>query len=128
MKLKVITPDAPLWSGNITSINIAEKEGSFSILKGHAPLITVVKNVLATITIETGEVIYIAAGSGIIKVLTNEVSVIIDYGVIGNSKEEAKNNLVNLREVMIQNSSNLGDDTIANLEIELMRLTKLIKS
>jgi len=124
MKLKVITPDLTLFNGNIESINIAERIGAFSILKGHAPFITVIKDFVSTIRKETGELTYIAASSGTFKVLNNEATLIVDYGMVGNSKEEAKMNLTNLRKEIAQNSGNLGDDTIANLEIELMKRTQ----
>lgn len=124
MKLKVITPDALIFDGNIESIHIAERAGSFTILNGHAPLITVVKDFVSTIRTETGELRYIAAGSGTFKILNNEASLIVDYGVIGTSKEEAKTNLTNLREEIAQNSDHLGDDTIANWEIKLMEMTQ----
>jgi len=126
MKLKVITPDVTLFEGNIKSINIAERGGSFTILKGHAPLIVVVRDPVSTIQTETDELTYIAAKFGTLKVLDNEVSLIVDYGVDGTSKEDARTNLENLRNEIIQNSDNLGDDTIANLEIELLkRMQKL---
>lgn len=128
MKLKIITPDVTLFEGNIKSINIAERAGSFSILKGHAPLIAVLKDFVSTIQAETGELTYIAAGSGTLKVLNNEASLIVDYGVVGTSKEDAKMNLKNLREEIAQNSDHLGDDTIANLEIKLMTMLKELKN
>ena len=40
---------------------------------------------------------------------------------MGNSKEDAKDNLVNLKREIVQNSDNLGDDAVAKLEVELMR-------
>ena len=121
MKLKVMTPDHTLFEGNIKSLNIVEREGAFTILKGHAPLIVVVKNPVSTIQTETGELTYIAARFGTLKVLDNDVSLIVDYGVVGTSKEEAKMNLLKLRKEIVQNNGNLGDDTVANLEIELIK-------
>jgi len=121
MKLKVITPDHTLFEGNIKKINISEQLGSFTVLKGHAPLITIVKDSVSTIQKEEGDLTYIAARFGTLKVLNNEISLIVDYGVIGTSKEEAKTNLVNLRKEITQNNDSLGDDTVANLEIELIK-------
>ena len=121
MKLKVITPDHSLFEGNIESINIAEREGAFTILKGHAPLIVVVKDSVSTIQTETGELTYIAARFGTLKVLNNEISLTVDYGAVGMSREEAELNLVNLRKEIAQNNGSLGDDTVANLEIELIK-------
>ena len=121
MKLKVITPDETLFEEEINSLNIAEKFGSFSILKDHAPLIAIVKDFVSTIQTGAGALTYVAASSGTLKVVDNEVSLIIDYGVVASSKEEAKKNLTALRKEMAGSSEDLGDDTIANLEIELVK-------
>ena len=121
MRFKVVTPDSTLFNGNIQGLNIAEKVGAFSILKGHAPLITVVKDFVTTIQTEAGDLTYISASSGTLKVLDNEAALIVDYGVVGSSKEEAAEHLLQLRKEIAQNSGDLGDDTIANLEIELMK-------
>lgn len=124
MKLKMITPDSTLFEGNIKSINIAESTGGFSILKGHAPLISVVKDFVSTIQTEVSDLTYIAAGAGTLKVLEDEIFLIVDYGVVGTSKEEARTNLAKLRKEMATRSGDLGDDTVANLEVELMRRMK----
>ena len=124
MRLKIITPDDTLFEGNITSLNIAERTGGFTILKGHAPLISVVKDFVSTIKTEAGDLTYIACGSGTVKVLDDEIALIIDYGALGSSKEDAKANFEHLREAIAKNNDSVGDDTIANLEIELLRRMK----
>ena len=124
MRLKVITPDTSLFKDEIQSINIAEHIGGFSILKGHAPFITVVKNFVSTIKLENGNLTFIAANSGTLKVLDDEISLIIDYGVIGTNREEAQEKLIELRQEIAKTSDETGDDTVANLEVELMRRMK----
>ena len=124
MKLKIITPNQTLFEGKIQSINIAERTESFSILNGHAPLMTVIKDFVSTVQAENGELIYMAANLGTLKVLNNEASLIIDHGVMGASKEQARANLAHLKKEIENNQNNLGDDTIANLEIKLMRMTR----
>lgn len=124
MKLKVITPDTTLWRGTVTSINIADKEGAFTVLKGHAPLITVVKDIVATIRTSSGELSYIATDSGTFKVLNDEISLIVDYGAVSPSKEEARINLVKIKDEITKSNNSLGDDTIANLETQLMKMTQ----
>jgi len=121
MKLKVIAPDNTLFIGNAKSLNIAERFGSFTILSDHAPFITVLKDFVSTIQTEKDDLTYIAANFGALEVLNNEVSVMIDFGVLGTSKEDALENLTNLKQEISAQSDNLGDDTIANLEIELVR-------
>jgi len=128
MKLTVITPDATLLAAEVASINIAEKTGSYTILNDHAPLITVVKNFVATIGQTDTDLTYIAANAGTLKVLDNTVSLIIDYGIAGTSKDDARQKLQFLREEIAANIGNTGDKTVANMEIELMRRMKEMRS
>ena len=124
MKLTVITPDATLLSEEVTSINIAEKNGSYTILKDHAPLITVVKEIVATINTKTSDLKYIAANAGTLKVLGNTATLIIDYGIAGTSKDDARQKLQSLRDTIAKTIDNTGDKTIANIEFEIMRRMK----
>jgi len=121
MKLTVITPDDTLLVEEVASINIAEKTGSYTVLNDHAPLITVVKDFVMTIGQIDSGLKYIAANVGTLKVLDNTVSLIIDYGITGTSKDDARQKLQSLRDTIAENIGNIGDKTVANIEVELMR-------
>jgi len=124
MILKIKTPDAILFDEETTHIKITEKTGGFSILNGHAPLITIVKNFVTTITTKAGDLTFIGANFGTLKILDNEISIFIDYGVIATSKEEAKEKLTQKRQQLINHTGDPGDETIAHLELELLRRMK----
>ena len=120
MKLIVLTPDATLVELDVVSVNVAETGNAFTILKNHAPLISVAKKFVVTIKTVDHEIIYIAANAGTIKVLDNKTTIIIDYGVVGETKDEVKATLESLTTDVAQNDDS-DDNTIANLEIELIR-------
>jgi len=119
MKLRVITPDNCLFDETITSINIAQKTGGFSVLKGHAPIISILENFVLTIN-TTASQQFVAAHTGTLRVLKDDIILILDYGVIANSAKEARDQL-NVKEQSITNERNNEDNTVANLELELMR-------
>ena len=50
MKIEIITPDRKIYEGEIKSVRVPGKKGSFQVLKDHAPIIS---------TLETGSVIII---------------------------------------------------------------------
>ncbi len=50
MKLEIITPDKKVYEGDIKSVRVPGKKGSFQVLKDHAPIIS---------TLEKGPVIII---------------------------------------------------------------------
>ena len=124
MKLAILAPDVPLFEGAALSLNIAEPAGSFTILKGHAPFITVIKDFVTTIKTEDGNLRFVAANSGTLKVLDDHITLLVDYGIIATNKEEAQKNLSDLRQAIADDDDATGDDTIANLELELMRRMK----
>jgi len=66
MKIEIITPDKKVYEGDIKSIRVPGKKGSFQVLKDHAPIIS---------TLEDGTVIMIDQDN-------NEKRFQIDGGVI----------------------------------------------
>jgi F-type H+-transporting ATPase subunit epsilon len=66
MKIEIITPDKKVYEGDIKSIRVPGKKGSFQVLKDHAPIIS---------TLEDGTVIMVDQDN-------NEKRFQIDGGVI----------------------------------------------
>jgi F-type H+-transporting ATPase subunit epsilon len=44
MKIEIITPDKKVYEGDIKSIRVPGKKGSFQVLKDHAPIISTLDN------------------------------------------------------------------------------------
>jgi F-type H+-transporting ATPase subunit epsilon len=42
MKIEIITPDRKVYEGEIKSVRVPGKKGSFQVLKDHAPIISTV--------------------------------------------------------------------------------------
>jgi len=66
MKIEIITPDKKVYDGDIKSIRVPGRKGSFQVLKDHAPIIS---------TLEDGTVIMVDQDN-------NEKRFQIDGGVI----------------------------------------------
>jgi len=43
MQLDIISPEATLFSGEVTSVTAPGKDGSFQILENHAPIVSVLQ-------------------------------------------------------------------------------------
>jgi len=43
MRLEIITPDKKLFEGNVDAVSFPGIDGSFQVLKGHAPIISTLK-------------------------------------------------------------------------------------
>jgi F-type H+-transporting ATPase subunit epsilon len=44
MKIEIITPDKKIYEGDIRSIRVPGKKGSFQVLNDHAPIISTLEN------------------------------------------------------------------------------------
>lgn len=73
MKIEIVTPDRKVYEGEIKSVRVPGKNGSFQVLKDHAPIIS---------TLEAGSVIIVdqadkksifEIGTGVIEVKTNKI-------------------------------------------------------
>lgn len=73
MKIEIITPDKKVYEGEIKSVRVPGRKGSFQVLKDHAPIIS---------TLEKGSVIIVDQANietvfeidgGVIEVKTNKI-------------------------------------------------------
>ena len=78
-KINIATPEKTIYEGEISSLIAPGEMGYFGILADHAPLIA--NLVSGKITIREGPaqpVIFNSKGTGIVEVLKNNVSVLVD--------------------------------------------------
>ena len=76
--LEVITPSKIVFKGNIESITIPGVQGSFQVLRNHAPIISIFEIGLVKIKVNPNTVKYFATAGGTVEVLRNNVLVLAD--------------------------------------------------
>lgn len=72
MHLEVITPDKKVYEGEVISATFPGTDGSFQVLKNHAPLISTCATGLVKIKTATEEKKFTIEG-GVVEVLKNKV-------------------------------------------------------
>jgi F-type H+-transporting ATPase subunit epsilon len=78
MKIEIITPDKKIFDGEIKSVRVPGKKGSFQVLKDHAPIISTLENGLVRIiNQENNELIFDISG-GVIEVKANKIILLAD--------------------------------------------------
>ena len=83
MKIEIITPDKKIYQGDIRSIRIPGKKGSFQVLKAHAPIIsTLVKGPVIIVDQENKEIRF-DIEEGVIEVKQNKI-ILLAESVIEN--------------------------------------------
>jgi F-type H+-transporting ATPase subunit epsilon len=73
MKLEIITPDKKIYEGDVSSVRVPGKKGSFQVLKDHAPIISTLEKGPVIIVDQTGNVINYEISGGVIEVKQNKI-------------------------------------------------------
>jgi F-type H+-transporting ATPase subunit epsilon len=78
MKIEIITPDKKIFDGEIKSVRVPGKKGSFQVLKDHAPIISTLDSGLVRMVDQLDkEIIYEITG-GVIEVKSNKIILLAD--------------------------------------------------
>ncbi|MBI9066668.1 MAG: ATP synthase F1 subunit epsilon [Salinivirgaceae bacterium] len=73
MKLEIVTPDAKIYTGEVKLVQVPGADGSFEVLKNHAPIIsTLTKGKVQIIEEDDTEKIF-EIDKGVIEVMKNKI-------------------------------------------------------
>jgi F-type H+-transporting ATPase subunit epsilon len=78
VKIEIITPDSKVWSGEIRSVTVPGRKGSFQVLKDHAPIISTLDAGTVTVADEQGSVQRFEITGGLIEVKRNRIILLAD--------------------------------------------------
>ena len=73
MKVEIITPDKKVFEGDIKSIRVPGKKGSFQVLKDHAPIISTLEKGPVFMTDQAGTETRYEINGGVIEVKANKI-------------------------------------------------------
>lgn len=80
MKLTIITPDEPVFEGEVTSVTVPGSAGSFEILENHAPIVSTLDDGKVIVRVGKSEDIIQIIG-GVVEVIDNNITVLAE-GII----------------------------------------------
>ena len=78
MLLEIITPDKKLYSGEVKSVTLPGSDGSFGVLKNHAPLISSLKKGSIKVVDEEKKNHSFNVSGGVAEVLKNKIIVLAE--------------------------------------------------
>jgi F-type H+-transporting ATPase subunit epsilon len=78
MKIDIITPDKKIFEGEIKSVRVPGKKGSFQVLKDHAPIISTLENGLVIMVDLDGVEKTFEISGGVIEVKANKIILLAD--------------------------------------------------
>lgn len=74
MILEIVTPDEVKYSGEVKSVQVPGADGSFAVLKNHAPIIsTLGKGKVKVVEIENDKELFFEIDKGVIEVNKNKI-------------------------------------------------------
>lgn len=80
MILEILTPDKKIFQGEVTSVTVPGKQGSFEILNNHAPIISTLDDGKVTVRVTKAEQHFNILG-GVVEVINNKIIVLAE-GVV----------------------------------------------
>jgi F-type H+-transporting ATPase subunit epsilon len=78
MKIEIITPDKKVFEGDIKSVRVPGKKGSFQVLKDHAPIISTLDDGKVIMVDHDGKEIIFEINGGVIEVKSNKIILLAD--------------------------------------------------
>lgn len=78
MKIEIITPDKKIFEGDIKSVRVPGKKGSFQVLKDHAPIISTLDKGPVIIVENDGAQTTYEINGGVIEVKANKIILLVD--------------------------------------------------
>jgi F-type H+-transporting ATPase subunit epsilon len=73
MKIEIITPDRKVYEGDVKSVRVPGKKGSFQMLKDHAPIISTLEKGPVIMIDQTGNQIRFEIDGGVVEVKMNKI-------------------------------------------------------
>lgn len=79
MKIEIITPDRKVFEGDIKSVRVPGKKGSFQVLTDHAPIVSTLENGPVIIVDLAGNETRYEINGGVIEVKMNRIILLAEF-------------------------------------------------
>lgn len=82
--VEIVSPSGRVFQGEASGVKAPGVQGSFEVLRNHAPMISAFEVGLLRVTMLTGEHIMIATSGGFLEIVKNSVSILAETAEIGS--------------------------------------------
>ena len=82
LQVELVAADRTVWSGPATMVIARTVEGDVGILRGHAPLLSLLTDAVVEISSEEGGVVVAAVDGGFLSVAADRVSILSERAVL----------------------------------------------
>jgi F-type H+-transporting ATPase subunit epsilon len=78
MRIEIVTPDKKIFEGDIKSVRVPGRKGSFQVLKDHAPIVSTLESGKVIIVDSDGKEIIYEIDGGVVEVKANKIILLAD--------------------------------------------------
>ena len=78
MRIEIVTPDKRVFEGDIKSVRVPGKKGSFQVLKDHAPIVSTLDDGPVILVDPEGKETIFEISGGVIEVKANKIILLAD--------------------------------------------------
>jgi F-type H+-transporting ATPase subunit epsilon len=78
MRIEIVTPDKKIFEGEIKSVRVPGKKGSFQVLKDHAPIVSTLDGGPVIMVNPDGKETVYEIDGGVIEVKANKIILLAD--------------------------------------------------
>ena len=78
MNIEIITPDKTIFEGEIISVRVPGKKGSFQVLKDHAPVVSTLEKGTITVIGPGGNETTFDVTGGVVEVRKNRIILLVE--------------------------------------------------
>ncbi len=127
IKLEIVSPEGPVFKGDVKSITMPGSEGEFGVLPGHASLLTLLKAGAIDIEKSDGTHEIVAVDWGYTEVEETKVTVLANGAVYvgGNSKSEIEASIKKAKELLESISSDSVSIASVVAKVEQVAASKI---
>jgi F-type H+-transporting ATPase subunit epsilon len=82
LQVELVAADRTVWSGAATMVIARTVEGDVGVLRGHAPMLSLLADAVVEISAEEGDVVVAAVDGGFLSVAADRVSILSERAVL----------------------------------------------
>jgi F-type H+-transporting ATPase subunit epsilon len=89
LTVELVAADRMVWSGEATMVIARTVEGDIGILRGHAPVLSVLTEAVVEITHDDGHTVFAVADGGFLSVADDRVSILSEHAELSTEVDVA---------------------------------------
>ena len=93
--MELVAADRTVWSGGATMVKAKTVDGDIGVLRGHAPVLSVLSQAIVEITAEDGHTVFAVTDGGFLSVAHDRVSILAEHAEMSHEidLEKARHDL-----------------------------------